>query len=188
MGRGGEGEEGDVAVEVADGFGLGEIEGDGLVAGDGAFGPDDFLHGLGGSDPGAAGFGPAVAAFHGDLEVESVGFGEGVVDEVAPLGAHEFDGAVDGALVDGEVLRAGEADVFHGFEVSGDSFRGDVAADPVPPGAGLGGVGWIEEVVVEGGGARGAREEDERGKREEEGADGFHLQLRGRSGEGTIRE
>ena len=101
-----------------------------------------------------------------------MGFGDGVLEHGLPLGVEEFDRAVGRALIDVENECAADADAFHGFEVGGDSFAGEVAGEPGPIDPGAGRVGRLREGFlnrVEARCVRGTREVHSPPHREREG-------------------
>src|SRR5260370_532279 len=74
------------------------------------------LEGVWGGGEGCAAAGPGGAVVDGEVKAQTVGFRCGVLDEGAPLGAHEEDGAGGDVFGDVEDLGAAEADLLHGFQ------------------------------------------------------------------------
>ena len=122
----------DVPIVVADGLRLRQRAVELARTLDRGFRPDDFLHGVFGLDPRSAAAVPAGVVVHIDFDPQPAGFGDHVLEQLAPLRTGERHRAQRNALVDLHNQHAADADAVHRFKIGGDAFAGDVAVQPEP--------------------------------------------------------
>ena len=133
-------------------FGSGDFEGEGLgtfSASDFRLRMDEVLHGLLSLDPGAAAARPTGADAEYHANAEAFGFADGVDEVFAPFEAEKIHFAAVDADVDFEEKDVGDTGLFHGFEVFGHAFFGEIAVHEIPIDAGFCGEGRRGEADFE---------------------------------------
>ena len=113
--------------------------------GDVRFDPNGFLHRERRGDPRSAAARPAGAIVHIHFQAEAPGFGDRMMEHVAPLGCAEADGAGWDFLSDIHQEDTADADALHCFEVGSDALAGDITVEPEPIDPRAGGGRRVEE-------------------------------------------
>src|SRR5712691_13289563 len=113
------------------------------------FAPHEFLHCQIRRDPRPATARPAGGVVHAHFQAKPLGLHHGVLEHFTPLLAAETDRTGRDVLGDIHEQWASDSHSFHGFEIGGDSFTGDISIEPEPIYPGTGRVRWLAEMMLQ---------------------------------------
>ena len=120
-----------------------------LRAGQVGLAPDDLLHRLLRCDPRPAAAVPARVIVHVHFQAQPPSLRRHVLEQAAPLRAHEISRSDGRALVRLHDQHAPNSHALHRLQISSDAVTRDIAAEPEPIDPWPSGVGWLVETAFQ---------------------------------------